>query len=381
MVRIEKWGLIRKILLILPIYNSFIYRLILFDFRSYMKPSLCRLLLLCLIFCSCIKNEVNVEFSLPKDLKAVYRIVYYASDKKRGMIQQTAVDIVDGNAAIKLPTRYPSIVYLFAPSQTQPGLMFYAERGDKITISGNNSDMMQWKVGGNSINDEWTEWRIKNKDALASRSDEKINQAVAKYVKENPKSELSLILLYLAYSRKSDPEGFNSLYAGIDKKVLDNSELVNVLSNGDMLGGPASKGAVPGNLILTGEDGFADTINLKNGKTAMLVFRSGKNDSYRADQIGALKDLRKEFPDTGKYILVDIYADSDSTQWHRSIEKDSLKDVRHLWLPLGLVSNEAMNMGIDILPYYIVTDGNGKASYSGINLEKAKAAFRKQKGQ
>ena len=107
----------------------------------------------------------------------------------------------------------PCLVYLFASNRKYP-IVIYAEKGDKIDVSGDSADPFTWNVGGNEINAKLSEWRKKNAKTLASADAAKINAAVDKYVVANPSSGVSALLLLTAYSGYEDNAGFRKLGGG-----------------------------------------------------------------------------------------------------------------------------------------------------------------------
>lgn len=328
-------------------------------------------LLVFMVFCSCGKNEISLKFELPDNVNSTYRIIYYASDKKQGMIRETAVSITNGKGEINLPMVNPSLIYIFSSSHREPDLVFYGNRGDKMVITGSSDDIRNWQVAGNKISEEWTKWRAENRKVLEGRGESDVNRAVAAYVEKHPDSDLSLVLLALYYSRRLDPAGFHKLYSGLSKDVVNNSELVSVISAGDLLEGQPLRPTVPGKLILIGESGYADTLNLKDSKPSLLMFVG--RDGY-GNTIGEnLKTLTGE----GKGIIAEFYTDSDSLNWRGHMRADSIPGMKRYFMPLGIVDTVAMTLGVDRIPYYVAIGEKGNIRYSGSDWDKAVASFKK----
>ena len=82
-----------------------------------------------------------------------------------------------------------------------PKAAFYAERGDKIKITGEGSDPYSWNISGNRLTEEWNVWRLDNKTVLSSGDYSKINTAVEKYVKANQDNPLSTLLLLILFQQ------------------------------------------------------------------------------------------------------------------------------------------------------------------------------------
>ena len=133
----------------------------------------------------CVKNEVKVDFQLPKNVNDAYKMIYYASDPAKGWFVETVAAVQQGKVQMICATRNPTIVFIME-SGSVPRAAFYAERGDKIKISGDSSDPFSWQISGNKLTEEWSQWRLDSRSSLASGDPKKINKAVGDYVKKNP---------------------------------------------------------------------------------------------------------------------------------------------------------------------------------------------------
>lgn len=334
-------------------------------------------LLLSLMLTSCFKNEIKLTFEVGQSVNNPCKIVYYASSSKQGMVRETAAEINSGKGITVLPTRYPTIIYLFSQSQREPALAFYAERGDDMKITGTSQNVSDWEVSGNKLTEEWTEWRKSNRQVLVGGNPEKLNKAVAAYVEKHVDSELSLVLLCIYYSRRDDPEGFSHLYGMLKDGAFDNEDLLAALSAADLLEGPGAgwfvgKGGIsaPKHLILMGEAGYADTLALNDSIPTLLLF-TGK-EGLRA----GLKDSIQSLLGSRKGQIADVYADPDTIAWKRQIKMDSISNLRRMQLPLGLADSTAMAIGVQRVPYYFTIGPKGKLLYRGDSFTKAAAAYR-----
>lgn len=327
---------------------------------------------------SCTRNEIKVSFDVDDTVNSPVRIVYYASSRSQGIVRETAVEIASGKGEIILPTRFPAIVYLFSPSKKEPALAFYAERGDKIRVTGNNPDVGKWEVSGNKITDAWSEWRNENDAVLAKNDTKAVNKAVTKYVEDHPDNPLSVVLLGIYYSRREDPEGYYRLYGRLSEAAFANRELVGALAAADLIEPLqkewfVGKGGIsaPSKMILRGQDGFADTIVLKDTVNTLLVFvgKDGMEPAVR----DSLKTRKKS--DKGK--VAEIYLDPDSLAWDRYLRRDTVEVVKRVMMPLGLMDSVAMKIGVDRYPYYFTIGEKGKLLYRGDDFEKAYSIFKK----
>ncbi len=112
----------------------------------------------------------------------------------------------------------------------------------------------------------------------------------------------------------------------------------------------------------------------------MSRLSSPENNSARRESVDSLHSLGKAYKDSTKRIIADIYMDSDSVTWINAIRRDSLKGGVRAWQPRGVAEDAMVKMGITRVPWYVVKDSKGKETYSGDDLKKAMAAFRKVMG-
>ena len=329
-------------------------------------------LLLMLVLSGCLRNQMTLTFDLAPNVNTPCRIVYYASAKKGGMLKESYAQITNGKGEMKLPQGYPAIMFLFSSSSNNPSAIIYAERGDKITVTGNGSDISSWNIGGNKVTEALTEWRLKNKGVLAGNNEEKLNAAVAEYVKKNPDSDAAAILLYVYFQRRGHEIEFANLFALLGKGVRNDKDLMNALSAADLLTGMVEATKVPSEIILTGSEGYADTLKIGKGTSAMLMFTGGRTDSQDKISTDSLKNFLAKR--NGKTVA-ELYSETDSLSWRRHLENDSVTGLRRLWMPLGIADSIAINLGVKRIPYYIILDSKGKEIYRGDNFKEASSKF------
>lgn len=326
-----------------------------------------------LLLPGCLKNEVDVEFEIQGVALSTCQLQYYASDSRQGWFVETAATIQNGKGAVKLITRNPTIVYVTVSAEF-PEAAFYAERGDKITVQGSSPSPFEWKIGGNSINEEWTAWRLENKNILMNREPMALNAAVAKYVKKNADNPLATIILLLYYNRNEDETGFQKLFASLEGDARD-AEWVNLVSGADMVNGDFPEAEGVKNLVIGSAGNGVDTV-VMGTKPVMLFFWRG-SDNTRSEGIEALRRLANDFPDSASRVLADICFDPDSVAWRFPMQGDSLRKVIRGWNPIGECDSVISRLRVMRTPYIIVYDRKGKESYRGSDFPKGEESFRK----
>lgn len=337
-----------------------------------------------LMMAGCVKNEFKIEFQFPKEYIGNYLVTYYARDARGGWWMEQTAAVQDGIAIVDGITRLPTIVYITDASSNTNSMAIYVERGDKIKISGDGSDMAEWTVSGNKTTERWCEWR---KASKAAKADPKsLEKSISQYVKDNPSDKLSAILLLTEWNRRENPEGFLKLWNSIDKDVRS-QDLAEMCGSTDLLGVEFSTDA-NGNLaaakdpklktmVVRSLDNGVDTLKFTKVK-ASLIYLYSDNNSERMETADTLKSLSKAYPDSMKRVIADISVDTDSMAWVGSIRRDSIKGIVRGWQPKGIAEEDMVKLGITRLPWFIVKDKNAKESYSGSDLKAATSMFRKE---
>jgi len=300
--------------------------------RKMIPAVFAMLSLFLILFSGCIKNKFKITVDLEAKLSSAYTLSYYASSAKQGLFIESAISIQNGKGEIELATRYPTIVTLSSGAES---IYFYAERGDDVEITGKTGDILDCTVGGNSINEEWSQWRLKNVNALRSHSAGEINTAVENYVKENNENPLSTLLLIYYYDRRENNTEFLRLWKTL-KGEAAKEKWLSLTSRNDLLTAqplPQPDFTKRHTLILKSRENGADTI-VTGEKTVVLYFwRSGDPD--RNIMIDSLRNLRKHNPDSAQFIIADICINPDSLSWSGEIGRDSLYHIVRAWNPVA----------------------------------------------
>lgn len=322
---------------------------------------------------ACTRNEFNMDLDLSGVGTADFQVVYYASDSRQGFYVETNMVAREGKGALRGITRYPTLVYITSRHIHEP-LVVYAERGDKISLKGNSPDQLGWEVSGNKINDEWTAWRTANAGALRSGRPDSINAAVARFVREQPESEVSLLLMLTTFVRRADPPLYRELWKDLDSK-LRHSGLVQLAGRSDQRGASLSQPARVESMVLRGR-GHLDTVMTSRVPATILCFWLNDHSKRRMAFIDSIKALATEFPDSVSRSIVDICMNADSASWIQPLRSDSLKGVARTWMPLGTTDPAALAIGIGYLPYLVVVDSIGEIIYQGDSISLAMRTFR-----
>ena len=325
---------------------------------------------------SCTKNEFTVEFRLDPKVSGNYRLVYYASDSRTGFMMETLAPVEHGAAEAKCITRNPTLVFLYQGNGQTPAAVFYAERGDRIEITGKSDDPESWQIGGDKINTRWSEWRNANLAALCSGDPKRINDAVAKFVAADRDSRLAPLILLTTYDRRADHEDFLKLWNSIPEKTRS-EELIQLVAASDVLsGGKIGRGQKLERMKLHAMGDSLVEYNPSEHAVSVLYFNRNNNQTSRAD-IDTLRRLAAGKDFAGKGRVVAISFDPDSVAWLTRARGDSIAGALHAWLPAGEASGIAMRLDVARTPWFIVSDRSVRRHYSGDDAGRAAVAARR----
>lgn len=284
-------------------------------------------------------------------------------------MEQT-LTVVDGKASATGITKNPTVVYVYSGSG-KIETVFYAARGDKIKIDAASSP---WIVEGNDINDKWSIWRKNNAKVLDSYSAEKINAAVAKYVKSHSDDELSTLLLATEYDASRNEKEFLSLWHSLQPKALDKKFLLALGIDAESMPA-ASFGQIKG-LKFIGPGDSLISINPAKARYTVLYFWS--NSDRAQDDLRDLRKLLKKRADSisnsgGKaesINVVEINMQADTMGWSYRLKHDTVcpPGWLHAWAPGASANKELSPLHIPSLPFFITLDGKGNQISRSINV-------------
>ena len=326
------------------------------------------------ILTACGKNEFNLEFDLATDVTDNYNVTYYATDYEGGATVQAVASVREGKCELKGVTRKPTLVYITTRKSILP-LVVYAEKGNKIKISGESKEPLDWRVEGNVINDSLSDWRLQNREIWNECLPDSVNNAVEKYVELNDDNAVSTILMLCYFDRKENERKYNELMGSLEGEAK-NPEWLKIIGRSDQVNHIYSFPARLESMIMKSINKGGDTLYLdKKNPIFMIFWETGSSD--RKNIIDSIKVLEKEFPDSSR-IIADVCLDVDSVAWKNAMRKDSLfKDMKRFWAPTGVTDRTIMKMKVDAVPYFIVFDKEGVQSYRGKEISDAMTEYRR----
>ena len=328
----------------------------------------------------CVKNEFSVRYALPSNVNSAYTTVYYASDSKKGWVIEGVVAVQQGKAEQRCVTRLATLYYIISPGG-ELGAVAYVERGDKIEVSGNGAEPLEWKITGNKLTESLSDWRVAHAAAIkkargrSQSAVKSLNKEVSDYVSSNPDNPVATLLMLLYFDRGSDEDGFIAAWSKLKGDAAD-PRWRELVSRNDMLEEVPSKSKLPPMIVLNSVATGCDTIVPGRVPTLLYVSRPGLT-TYRED-IKELSRFSREFGDSARRVIANISVEPDSSVRWNSYRGDSLTNAVQGWVPLGLSDMTLKDLGVRTVPYVIVIGKDGKAAYRGANMREAVTKMRGQ---
>lgn len=335
----------------------------------YISPCFIALFLLSLV--SCGKNELNVVASLKDGGNRDVMLVYTAWSNKQDELRKEKVPLRNGAFTRTLFTKHATLVWIIAHDGKLLHAV-YAEKGDEISISGNYSKPLEWKITGNEVSERYSDWLIANAKIAASGNPTIVNKAVEKYVKAHPDDVASALLLLTVYYRSADRVQYDKLWASLDIDDDEKERLMHIaLAEMETVGADVSKTVVSPLTLRCRADSLV-VVNPSRARATMLYFWRRTDGPHK----GILKELSSQPADIQ---IADIYLDPDTVQWRYLTERDTFDRRLPLWAFGGEMNLSLSKLAVPSDPYIIVTDRKGKQLYRGESVADAVKAAAKAK--
>ncbi len=318
-------------------------------------------------FMGCGRNQFSIHFQLSPEVNGNYSYIYHASSARQSFMVEAVAVVSAGKGEIVCPTKNAAILYFISPLSPQPKLFVWVEKGDKIILSGDSQNPIEWTVKGNKLSEQLSDWRLNNLKILKAEDYKKINFIVASEVKANPDKALSTLLLLLYFDRRKDETQFIKLWNSL-KKGSRRDEIAAIISPSDLLDSPATPDKVSRLFLVpykTERDSVyhRDTLKVTSAPLTVLYFRlNDSNGSPIAED--SLKSLRKRYSES-RLQLAEVSLENDSTLWHNVAARDTIKEFKRYWIPGGINNPSIEKLKIYRPDFFIVTNKKGEQIYRG----------------
>jgi hypothetical protein len=312
----------------------------------------------------CMQSCTSSDFKVSAELKGLgsqnVRVAYRGAD---GGIVDSWITAQNDALVITGKCSEPTLLMVYN-SMSVPVMRLLISGGDKLEVKGSISSPYELEIKGSDIMEEWNKFVVKHKNEYDMNNAPKLNEAIEKYVKDNPKSLVSTLLVLLDYA-PSDDNKVAQLLKEIDDSAKPESIMESFNTITLRLKNPNTS-LTSLNLLEMESDDFK-VAKLAGTKPSVILFwDKDLENNKRSSAFEELKML-----DTTRVNIIDINIDSDSTQWRNTVAATASK-WKHYWAPGSMMNSELLRLQIKTTPTIIVTDSLGHQQYRGDDPIKAR---------
>lgn len=317
--------------------------------------------LLTLLCCSNHPGEVKIHGEFAHLEQGEFYI--YSSDN--GLDHLDTLRIESGEFDYKLSLEGDATLHLLYPNFSK--LTIFASSGDDIDIEGDAQNLNEVKVSGSEDNEVYTQFRRET----AEQAPEQVREAARSYMLEHPTLQMSRYLLSTHYllDPKAPTSEAKEIFDSLCRACPDDISLTkmatavntkDILQRGKQL--PKFKLKLRPPFTDRSQEGRTVTNADYKGAPLLICFWAGWKSGTQSALYRARR-IRNEM--NGKPIGLISYSLDSSEELLRDIEaRDSINYASycdHLCFSSPLVEQ----WGIRDLPFFVLTDANGKIIASG----------------
>ena len=301
----------------------------------------------------CTSSDFKVNIELKglgnQNVRVVYRNAEGGIADSWIMAQNDAVEIT-GNCTD------PSLLMVYN-SMSVPIARLVVSGGDKLEVKGEGANSNQLQVKGSDVMEQWNDFVVKHRTEYDMSNAVKLNAEIEKYVKDNPKSVVSTVLVMLDYSPGDD--------SAIDKlldKIDDSAKPESLMASYNLLKSREKKPTTKITSLNIFEQGSGDfeSAKIAGNKPSVIVFWDRDLSQNKRKMI--FEEMK--MLDAAQVQVLDISLDIDSTGWYYATHQDGTT-WKHYWVPGSMMNGEIVSLQVNTTPTIIVTDSLGNQLYRG----------------
>ena len=260
-----------------------------------------------------------------------------------------------------------TVVNLVMPDG-MPTIRTAAINGDNIKLKGMLGSPYPSAIKGGDTAHEWLKFISEHLTQVESNaSTGELNPEIAEYVKANPKSVVSTLLLIYNY----DPLFNNETADSLLNIISDEAKPVYMISTYNALRNELNKAN-------RSRGYYQFTLPSLNGKWEAfsrpdkgyaLIWAWSDDDRNHRQCVDSIKRLESLY---GKRLAVStILIDADTMRWRSRIKSDSITQWSHYWAPGGPNSPSIKSFGLMRTPTVLLIDSFGANPYRGNSIAAA----------
>lgn len=306
------------------------------------------------------------------------KVVYYSN----GAVQSVMAPAIDGKFSMTGRIDRPAFARIYTGNGLVAG-RFIVKPGETVEAEFSISDPTEIKLNGNDDSGRLAKFITANADAIRNGDTKALNEAVGKYVRENPRRITAGVLLADYFDARGHEAEAMELIGLLDDNVVATTSLGSIRDLLRTLAVPTDSLRLEPFPLFSSGDSLVE-INPQAHRGTLLMFTnqsSRKSDSIKA----ALSSLRLQARN-GTLQIIDISCDTDTAAWHASLREnapaDSLKkrdarEIRRYWMPSPYNLQGFEGIPIASVPWFIVADSTRRILYRGPSLSAARTRIPK----
>lgn len=332
------------------------------------KSSILVLITICLLGCS--KSPKGV--SITGEIKGLGTdtLYLYGMDELRDRID--TIFTKDDKFSYSTPIDTITSAFLLIRNQTEYPI--FLDKGNKIKIKGDSSNLEVLTIDGNIYNEEFTAFQ-KELQSLDNPSEEALEQKAEEFIQQHHSSFVSLYLLDKYFVQKESPD-FDKIKKLIEVMtgILQDKLYIERLNESISQAEKTEIGKYAPFFSLPNAKGVKITRSSEDFKKKNLLinFWASWSDSVSNHRSNSeLKELYKKYK-KNKYVgMLGISFDMDKEEWKDAVKRDTL-DWEQVCDFGGLNSETAKQYTVKQLPSNILLSPDGKILAKDLQGEQLK---------
>ena len=310
------------------------------------------------------KDMYTLKASVSGTSDATYRLLTYTPRGPEMQLLASRKGIFEFRDTISSPVLVEIMTNDYAPLG-----VYWAAPDDEIEINVDPKDPGKFRVSGSEINDRLSKWFEANQTLISGGRSEKLNEAIEKYVRSNPKDQVSVILMATRWDSSIDPVLTLDLWNKIDRTIRLPYIGADVVKQAEYAAGPLRDKVLKEMSFINQKDTL-ELFKPTGHKVSVMAF---SDETVMADRDSIAKrfgELRKKHKSEKKLKIIDYSLDNDARAWRAAVDTDSVKYTL-AWSGPGRGALGVAELAIGRLPFFIVADSTGRQIYRGSSIDVA----------
>lgn len=271
----------------------------------------------------------------------------------------------DGKFNMEGTSSRPALAFLSVSGEA-PAAILVVENGDEISCTVNGPGK-PWKASGNNASEVLARFYDDNAELLASGSDRAVNEAVARYVGDNPKRVASAALIVTTFRTRGFELMADSLMSLLTPEARQPAVLQNFMSTvSSQLAADAHEQLQPMSFYERRDTTYRF---LAHRQSYTLFAFVGTERQSRDTIIPVIRTLTDSIPER-RLRAIEVSLAADSAAWKRSVAADKA-EWPQVWGPGSVSSSTLRKLAVNRVPFFIVADSAGRQAYRGSSISEA----------